>query len=205
MGGTALGQPYCTLHEIIASGAIGEVIQILSQKAYPWADWRPGDERVDGGLALQVGIYNARFVEHVAGVKIKSMVLRETKLGNKVPGSNCRRAASFLMEFENGGVGSAVANYCCPPSPGWESWGYETLRVFGSNGFVESIDGGRIGTLAVTGSKPQVLDFSAPAQDYFEMFLEEIATGSRVIPYTLKEELSPTRWVIRAKKDANAL
>lgn len=199
MGGTAFVQPYCTLREVVASGAIGEVIQVVSQKAYPWADWRPGDERVDGGLALQVGVYNARFAEHVAGVKIASMQMCETKLGNEVSGSECRRAVSFLMSFENGGVGSGAANYCCPATPGWKNWGYESLIVFGSQGFVESLDGGRIGTLAVNGREPQSLDFSRPGRDWLDMFFEEISTGNKVIPYTLEEELSPTRWVIRAK------
>ena len=201
MGGTALGQPYCEIKRIVDSGVLGEIIQIQSQKSYPWADWRPGDERVDGGLALQVGVYNARFAEHVAGMKITSMQIRETKLGNAVPGSACRRAVSFLMTFANGGVGSGAANYCCPPSPGWGKWGYESLWIFGAEGFVESIDGGRTGTLAITGKEPQPLDFSAPGQDWFELVLDEIIAGRQTTPYTLEEELSPTRWVIRAKKE----
>jgi predicted dehydrogenase len=199
MGGTAFAQPYCTLRDIVVSGVIGEVIQVVSQKSYPWTDWRPGDERVDGGLALQVGVYIARFAEHVAGVKIASMQMCETKLGNDVSGSECRRAVSFLMTFENGGVGSGAANYCCPASPGWKNWGYESLQIFGSRGFVESLDGGRIGTLAINGQAPRALDFSAPGRSWLDMFFEEISTGKKVIPYTLEKELSPTRWVIRAK------
>ncbi|WOO43438.1 Gfo/Idh/MocA family oxidoreductase [Rubellicoccus peritrichatus] len=201
MGGTAMQQPYCTLREIVASGEIGEVIQVFGQKSYPWADWRPSDERIDGGLALQVGIYNARFAEHVAGVRISDLEIRETRLGNTNPDSECRRAVSMLMEFENGGVGSAVANYCCPDQSAWGNWGYETLRIFGSKGFVESIDNGRIGTLAVEGCKPQVLDFSASGGDYLESFLLEIKTGMKAIPYSLEDELRPTRWVIRAREN----
>lgn len=199
MTGVSLAQPYSTLHEIVMSGVIGEVIQVLSQKSYPWADWRPADERVDGGLAMQVGIYNTRFVEHVAGVKIKSIQMRETRLGNTIPGSQCRRAVSFLMELENGGLASAVSNYCCPAQPGWKKWGYESLIIFGSNGFVESLDSGRIGTLSVNGQEPTALDFSRPCRDYLDMFLGEIQTGKKVIPFSLEEEVSPTRWVIRAK------
>lgn len=199
MADTAFMQPYCTLRAIVAGGVIGDVIQVVSQKSYPWGDWRPGDERVDGGLARQAGVYNARFAEHVAGVRIKSMLIRETRLGNDHPGSACCRAVSFLMEFENGGVGSAVANYCCPSPPSWRKWGYEILRIFGSKGFVESMDGGRLGTLVVEGRDPQTLDFSESGQNYLGMVLHEIADGRKVIPFTLEEELSPTRWVIRAK------
>ncbi|MDA0989444.1 MAG: Gfo/Idh/MocA family oxidoreductase [Verrucomicrobia bacterium] len=203
MAGTAFAQPYCTLREIVASGQLGEVIQVFSQKAYPWGDWRPTDERVDGGLAMQVGIYNARFVEHVAGMRIASMALRETRLGNLNANSDCRRAVSFLMTFENGGVGSAIANYACPPRDDWTGWGYEILRIFGTKGFVESIDNGRIGTLALAGQKPQALSFTAPGRDMLDMVLEEVATGNKVVPIGLSDELSPTRWVIRAKRDTS--
>ncbi len=196
---SSLAQPYRTLRKIIDSGEIGEVIQVLSQKSYPWKDSRPGDERVDGGLACQAGIYNARFAEQVAGLKIAGMEIRETTLGNDHPDSECRRAVSMLMAFENGAVGSAVANYSCPAPPGWNRWGYEMLRIFGTKGFVEAVDHGRIGTLAVVGAEPRILDFSGPGEDFFALFLEEIATGRDRIPFTLKEELHPLRWILRAK------
>lgn len=199
MAGTALEQPYATLREIVTSGVIGEVIQVLSQKSYPWADWRPGDENIDGGLATQAGVYTTRFVEHVAGVKIASIEMRETTLGNTVPGSDCRRAVSFLMTFENGGVGSAVTNYCCPASPGWEKWGYENLRIFGDKGFVESIDCGRAGILAVEGQTPKTLDFSTPGEDFLDLYVKEILSESTRIPFDLETETRPTRWVLRAK------
>lgn len=199
MAATAWEAPYAKIREVVASGAIGEVIQVLAQKSYPWTDWRPGDERVDGGLALQVGVYALRFVEHVAGVKVKSIDLRETRLGNRVPGSECRRAASFLMELENGGLASAVVNYCCPKSPSWPTWGYEVLRIFGENGFVECVDGGRIAQLAVNGQLPLVIQCNDERPSFLDCVLQEIQTGATLIPLTTEEETSPTRWVIRAK------
>ncbi len=200
MTATTLASPYGEIREIVASGILGEVVQVLSQKSYPWNKERPHDEREDGGLALQVGIYNARFAEHVAGLKIASLEMRETTLGNgQDEGEGCRRAVSMLMEFENGAVGSAIANYCCPAPPSWSRWGYENLRIFGTKGWVESIDQGRTGHLALEGQPLQELDFSAPGRDWLEMFLEEIQSGESVIPFSLEEELSPTRWVLRAK------
>ena len=203
MNASSLAQPYCTIRDIVKSGAIGEVIQFLSQKSYPWTDWRPKDERIDGGLTRQVGLYNVRFAEHVAGLKVQSLEIRETPLGNDHEGSDCRRAVSMLMTFENGAVGSAVANYSCPEPPGWNQWGYENLRIFGTKGFVESIDAGRIGTLAIDGKKAVSLDFPGKGQDMLELFLEEIETGKDRIPFSLKEELNPTRWVLRAKENVS--
>ena len=200
MNASSFSQPYNTLREIVKSGQLGEIVQIFCQKSYPWGEWRPKDERIDGGLARQVGIYNLRFAEQVAGLKITDLQIKETRLGNPNPDSDCRRAVSMLMEFENGAVGSAVANYSCPPPEDWGHWGYETVRIFGTNGFVESIDRGRIGTLAVRGEASQTLDFSGDSADYLQMFLEEIKSGQDRIPLSLEEELNPTRWLLRAKK-----
>jgi predicted dehydrogenase len=197
MADTAFIQPYATLREIVQSGVLGEVIQVFSQKSYPWADWRPGDESNDGGLARQVGVYNLRFAEHVAGLKTKSIDIRETQLGNEFPNHECHRAVSFLMEFENGAVGSAIANYACPTT--WPKWGYDVLRIFGSKGFVEAMDHGSSGQLVIEGQPPQALEFSKPVPGFFDRFIDEILTGEAHIPITLEEELNPTRWVLRAK------
>jgi predicted dehydrogenase len=198
MAGTAFEQPYVTIRNIVQAGTLGEVVQVMSQKSYPWTDWRPKDEAIDGGLACQVGVHNLRFAEHVAGMRISGIDIRETSLGNAHEGSDCQRAVSFLMTFENGGNGTAIANYLCPQS--WSGWGYDILRIFGTKGFVEVLDHGRLGQIVLEGIEPRSLDFAEPVVNFFAMMLEEIRTGSAVIPMTLEEELSPTRWVLRAKR-----
>jgi predicted dehydrogenase len=197
MAGVLVAQPYKEMRRLIQSGTIGTVVQILSQKCYPWADWRPHDEALDGGLALQVGVYSTRFIEHIAGVKIAAMDMLETKLGNPVPGSNCRMAVSMLMRLENGGVASAVCNYLNPMQP--ICWGYEILRVFGTLGIIESNSAGNHAQLLLTGLPPKELDISAPSDDYFTLFLQSLL-GGPAMPLCLEDELNPTRWVIRAKK-----
>ncbi len=196
MAGTAFEQPYRALREVVASSAIGEVVQVLAQKSYPWYPDRPADEDIDGGLSRQVGVYTGRFVEHVAGVKIASMAVEETQLGNDVPGSACRRAASFVMALENGGVASAVCNYLNALKA--KLWGYEILRIFGTDGIVESSSEGPCARLIPNGGEPQPLDLSAPSGNYFDMFVASLQDGNRM-PMTIEEELSPTRWVIRGK------
>lgn len=201
---TAFVQPYATLRDIAASGVLGQIVQVFGQKSYPWHDRREQDEQADGGLTTQVGVYLTRFVEHVAGVKIKSITAKETTAGNPVAGGGCRRAASVLMELENGGLATGVANYLGPQPPSWQNWGYETVRVWGVDGFVESIDLGRIGTLKLNGRPPQPLDFSRPVTDLLERVVGEVRTGEKTIPFTLEEELSPTRWIVRAKRQLDA-
>jgi predicted dehydrogenase len=196
MAGTVFEQPYKAMCEVVASGAIGEVVQVLAQKCYPWHAERPADENIDGGLARQVGVYIGRFVEHVAGVKIASMSLEETLLGNDVPNSACRRAASFTMTLENGGVASGVCNYLNALKS--KIWGYEILRIFGTDGIVECTSEGPAARLISCGGAPEPLDLSEPSENYFDMVVASLRSGNGM-PMSIEEELSPTRWVIRAK------
>lgn len=197
---TAFEQPYLTLKKIVQSGLLGTIVQVYTQKSYPWHDRRPQNEDIDGGLTTQVGVYNARFVEHVASVPIRSMLIHETQLGNPIREGECRLATSFLMELENRGTAVGVANYLCSHPQFWGHWGYETVRIWGTEGFIESIDGGRIGTIALNSEPARPLSFEEAGENYLAMFLQEITTGQRVIPFTLAEELSPTRHVVRARE-----
>ncbi len=196
MGGFALEQPYLAMRDCIRSGAIGEVVQVFVQKSYPWADWRSKDEAIDGGLATQVGIYPLRFIEQVAGLKTTSVELRETRLGNDHSDSDCRRAVSMLMTLENGGVASAICNYLNPA--GHIAWGYDILRIFGTAGIVESnvLDG--TARLLRHDAAPEALDISASAPSGLDLMIESLLEGTPM-PISLTDELSPTRWVVRAK------
>jgi predicted dehydrogenase len=197
MAATLVEQPYKAMREVVASGTIGDVVQVFAQKSYPWAEWRPADEDIDGGLAMQVGVYLTRFAEHVAGQQIASIALQETKLGNDVPGSACRRAMSFAMNLENGGVASGIGNYLNALSK--DVWGYEIVRIFGTDGIVESTPFGPSARLIRNGEAPEPLDLSEPSGDYLDMFVGAIQ-GGPAMPLTIEAELSPTRWVIRAKQ-----
>lgn len=199
MAGTLLTQPYMAAHHCIAAGQIGEVVQIFAQKCYPWADWRPVDEAIDGGLGLQVGVYIGRFIEHVAGQRIASIQMCETQLGNDPARTQCRRACSMLIELANGGVASAVCNYLNPVQK--LAWGYEIVRVFGTGGIVETNALTQEARLLRLGQEPELLNTSEAAVDYFSLFVEHLRTGL-AMPLSLEDELSPTRWALRAKAQA---
>jgi predicted dehydrogenase len=196
MAGTAFEQPYFAMREVIRAGRIGEVVQVICEKSYPWHPDRPQEEEIDGGLIEQNAIHGLRFVEHVAGVRVRAVEARETGLGNPVAGGGLRMAASLMLELENGGLASVSANYLNPRGTG--VWGDETLRVLGTLGLVESLHGGRDTRLVIGETDHGRLDTTAPGLDYLAAYLRAIA-GAGGMPLTLEEELSPTRWVIRAK------
>lgn len=199
MGGTAFVQPFLEMREIVLSGRIGEVVQIFAQKSYPYFDARPQDEDVDGGLTCQAGVHALRMIEHCGGAKVAEIDAIETKLGNPKPGE-LRMATSYIMRLENGGVATALANYL-NPHEGFGMWGNDQLRIFGTKGFVEAVDGGTRTRLVIGDKDYGPIDTSAPSLDYFEAFLDEIE-GKGAMPLSLEDELHPTRMVIRARESA---
>lgn len=198
MAGTAFEQPYLTMRETVRAGRIGEVVQVLCEKSYPWHPDRPQDEEIDGGLIEQVAIHGLRMVEQVGGVRVRSVEARETSFGNTVTGGGLRMAASLMLELEGGGLATVSANYLNPRGTG--VWGDETLRVLGTLGIVESFHGGRNTRLVIGETDHGPLNVTAPRIDFLAAYLQTIS-GHGEMPLSLEEELSPTRWVIRAKKN----
>ena len=56
---------------------------------------------------------------------------------------------------------------------------------------IESIDNGRIATLATTEGVPQDIDLNDAGPDLLSMVIEEVATNRDIVPMTLEQELSP--------------
>ena len=197
---SACAQPYWAMRDVVRAGTLGEVIQVLVQKSYPLQHNRPQDEGVDGGLILQVGVHALRFVEFTAGTKVDEIWAIDTQLGNPGQGE-LHVAASMMMRLANGGVASVICNYLNPPAFGMH--GNEMVRIFGTEGFIESTDGGTRTRLVLNGEDRGPLEITDPGKRYLDLVLGSIA-GSDEMPLSLADELHPTRMLIRARADANA-
>ncbi|OPZ25188.1 MAG: putative 4,5-dihydroxyphthalate dehydrogenase [Lentisphaerae bacterium ADurb.BinA184] len=199
MAGTAFEQPYWAMRQAVREGVIGDVVQVFAQKSYPYHPGRPQDEDVDGGLIGQNAIHAVRFIEHVAMTRVRTVEAIETRHGNPVAGGGLNMACSLMMRLGNGGVATVVANYL--NQPGFGSWGNEHLRIFGTKGFVESVDAGRRTRLVVGDRDHGPLDTSQPAPAFFDLVVAAILDAAPM-PFSLEEELHPTRVVIQAKAAA---
>jgi predicted dehydrogenase len=197
MADSAFINPYAAMRRIVQSGSLGEIVQVTCQKSYPWQDWRPQDESTDGGLIRQCAVHAARWIEHVAGRRIASIHPMETRLGNPHPAGQSRIAATLAMTLDNGGLASISSNYLNPSGTGIH--GYESLLIHGTKGLVESIRGGALTRLVIGSKDHGSFDTSSPEKSQFQHLLEHLVLGAPM-PISLLEELSPTRWMIRAKK-----
>jgi len=196
--GVAETQPFLAMRRVVEAGTIGTVVQVLAQKSYPWHDRRPQDEDVDGGLIGQNAGHALRFIEFVACRRIAAIEAVETSLGNPA-GGGCRMACCMMMRLEGGGVACAVANYL--NSRAFGSWGNEALRIFGTKGFVEAVDGASRTRLVLADRDAGELDTSEPSRDYLDLYLDSLR-GRGAMPRPLADELHPTRMTIRAKLSA---
>lgn len=199
MAGTAFDQPYLAMREIARSGRLGEIVQVVSEKSYPYFDARPQDEAVDGGLIAQNAIHALRFVEHVACTPVASIRAAETTLGNPAADGGLRMAASLLLTLKNGGVASLAANYLNPRGTG--VWGEESLKILGTRGFVESRSGGASTRLVIGDTDHGPLDLAPPRESWLGIFFASLL-GRAELPLTPEDELSPTRWALRANQAA---
>ena len=199
MAGTAFAQPYLAMRRLVQAGEIGTVVQVMAQKSYPYHDNRPQDEDIDGGLICQAGVHALRFIEHVAGTRIAEIEAVETGLGNPKEGG-LQMAAAMTLRLDNGGVGAVIANYL--NSPEFGAWGNEALRIFGTKGFVEAVDGGARTRLVLNNKDCGALDLGEASLDYLDLYLACL-TGKGEMPLSLEAELHPTRMVIRAKESAS--
>lgn len=200
MGGTDVTDPYPQLREAVRSGELGTIVQVFGQKSYPYHGQRPQDERVDGGLVLQVGIHAVRFVEHVAGMRIQSLAMLETKLGNPNPGE-LRMAAVLQGRLENGGLASLVLNYLNPRGMGM--WGNDHIRIFGTAGMIESVDGGTRGAIALGETPVRPLPKEPDLPDHATQYFLSL-TQNQPMPMTVEDELHALRVLLAVKSFPSA-
>lgn len=201
MAGTAFDQPWLALRERCRAGELGEIFQVFAQKSYPYHDRRPQDEDVDGGLLMQVGIHAVRLIEHISGLRAEGVSALETRAANPVPGGGLRMACAANLRLENGGIATFIANY--GNSRKFPLWGNEEVRVFGSAGFIEAVNGGSSTHLYLNDEDKGPLPATGSAPDYFEQVLDDLREEGRPL-LTLEEELHPLRVVIRARAAAHA-
>lgn len=199
MADSAFAQPWFAMREVVKAGTIGTVVQVATQKSYPYHPRRPQDETIDGGLICQCGIHAVRFIEHVAGVQVTEVDALETNFGDPSRGDGPRTAALLMARLENGGLASVTANYLNPP--GFGSWGNEMVRIFGTKGMVEAVDGGARTRLVVGKKDCGPLDCAAVPPDWFNCVIAD-CLGHGEMPLSLHEELHPLRVVIRANAAA---
>jgi predicted dehydrogenase len=191
MAASELAPPLQAIRRLVDEGTLGTVVHVQAHKSYPWHDRRPQETAVDGGLVRQVGIHAVRFIHGSTGLRIRSIQGRSTGLGNPGEGE-IQMAAAFSVELENGAVGSINLNYLNPGNFG--VWGNDQLRVFGTRGMAETVDGFRRHSLYLPGRGDTTLPFpdDLVSPTYIEHYVCHLLDGTPM-PTPFEEEMAMTR------------
>lgn len=191
MAASELALPLQAIRRLVDKGELGTIVHVQAHKSYPWHDRRPQDMAVDGGLVRQVGIHAVRFIHGATGLRIAAITGVSTGLSNPGHGS-IQMAAAFVVELENGAVGTINLNYLNPPNFG--SWGNDQLRVFGSKGMVEAVDDLRRCALYLPGRESTTLPLpdDAASPVYIKHYVNYLLDGTPM-PTPFVEEMAMTR------------
>jgi len=197
MGSTSEERLLEAIRKLVEAGRLGEVVQVYAMKSYPYFDGRPQDIGVDGGLVRQAGIHGVRFIQWATGLRAVRVCGIETSCGNPKKGA-LRMAASVALELESGAVGVLICNYLNPPGIGF--WGNDQLRVHGTSGMVEAVNGFKDSRMILGQGAPQpVPDVAESFPDFFDAYVDFLLDGTPM-PYSLEDDLYALRTVIRAQE-----
>ncbi len=195
---------YRSMREIVASGKLGTVVQVFAQKSYPYHDRRPQDRGIDGGIIGQASIHAVSFVRYVTGAEFEEVFAMDTGAGNPKRGS-LQMAAQYVARLSGGALCAILCNYCNPPGIGF--WGNDQIRVFGTEGMAESVDGGTRTLLAVGKEKPHPLpcecEKAAVPDPLFQDYVVHLLDGKPML-LSQEDSIANTLVVLKAQESADS-
>ena len=170
--------PYLALHQIVKSGAVGEVGQISSQKSYK-AGVRPQwmkDPSTYGGTIPWIGIHMIdlmRFTsgrEFVEAASYQAQVLAPAGIGKM------ENTTASIFRMDNGGVASLHMDYYRPESA--HSHGDDRIRLAGPKGVVEYMESTGV-TLLVEGRQAEKITDLPQQRQVFVDYLNMLYNGKK--------------------------
>lgn len=163
------------MRRLVSTGRLGTILQVFAQKSYPFHDNRPADEAIDGGLTRQAGIHAVDFIRVATGCEFSRVYCIETSIGNSGKG-DLKMASSITAAMNDGAVASIVVNYGNPPSIGYH--GNDHIRVFGTRGMVEWVDGFTRGRFVPLEGPEETLPEDFPSHPYPQDIIHSLREGT---------------------------
>ena len=168
------------VREFIASGRLGEVMQIQISAQHPLLfgtrpDWYFKDG-MHGGTINDIGCHAFDILPYLTGHAIKAVTAARTWQAQQTNSNFCD-AGQFMLELANGCGVMCDVSYSAPASQGYTHPCYWRFNIWGTNGMMEFKASDQNCKLYLNGSDHEELmpvkaDFNS---SYLETFLQEIA------------------------------
>ena len=190
---------WLAMKRIVASGAIGQVVQVATQKSYKAPS--PGDWRLThanyGGTIPWIGIHMVDLMRYVTGHDFTETYSMQSVLD--VGRTNTMESVTAsIFKLDNRGIGTLRMDYFRPKMA--PTHGDDRMRVAGSKGVLEYM--AATGITLVTGDKAPETVRDLPARRHlFVEFLEHIYLG-KPEPITWRD-IERTNYIcLHAKRSA---
>jgi len=160
--------------QVLDSGVLGTVVQIYCMKSYPYHDGRPQDRGVDGGI-IQAAIHAVSCIGHLTGKRFVEVFAQDTGRGNPKEGE-LQMALSMTARLEDGALANIIANYCNSRSIGYH--GNDQIRIHGTNGMIELVDGATRRSLVLVEQEPTTFEDDESDPTYPQDLVNAILDGT---------------------------
>lgn len=168
-------RPYQALKKIVASGEIGEVIQISSQKSYVLGqrdEWMR-NRKTYGSTILWIGIHMFDLMRWASGREMTA-VSGFMGMPGELRQGDMETTTTSSFRLDNGGTATLHMDYCRPASAG--SHGDDRLRLAGTKGIAEYMAATGV-TLLAAGRKPEKVVELPSEGSIFAEFLDHVYLG----------------------------
>lgn len=167
--------PYLAMKQVVASGEVGEVAQIDSQKSYQ-LDNRPEWQKhagTYGSTILWIGIHMIDLMSFTSGRTFTSAAGFQGHVGFPELG-DMQNVTATVFRLDNGGTATLRMDYLRPASVGGH--GDDRLRLAGSRGIVEYQE--EHGVTVISASGKRTLTNLPKAESVFADFLRSTWLGA---------------------------
>ena len=163
---------YLAVKEIVERGAIGEVIQMASQKSYKLGqrpEWMKNRDTFSG-IIPYIGIHSMDLMRWTSGREFVEVAAFQSNVAHPEIGA-MEDNATVALRMDNGGTAAARLDYLRPLSA--PTHGDATLRLAGSRGIVEVTNDSRDVMLLAADQSPEAVPIP-PSKPFLGDFLDSL-------------------------------
>lgn len=175
---------YLALKEIVASGELGEIVQMDAQKSYQVSADRPEwfyKRQTYGGTMAWIGIHMIDLMIHISGRDMTEAFGFQNHIGFPDTGDT-ENVTGTVFRLDNGGVALLRMDYLRPRTSG--SHGDDRLRLAGLKGIAEYMEATGVTVMSDKRQKREVITKLPEKKSVFVEFLNHIYNnGPDPIPW----------------------
>lgn len=168
--------PYLALAQLAASGAVGEAINISTQKSYKAGNRPPWMKKQDtyGGTIPWIGIHMIDLMRFTSKREMTEAFSYRAQIKAPAGIGEMENTTGTIFRLDNQGVATLHMDYCRPESA--PTHGDDRLRLAGTKGVLEYMAATGV-TLLTEGRKPEVITKLPEEQSVFLDFLDHVYNG----------------------------